>query len=210
MGGRYVPPYPPSYGLNSTTTVLLGEWLWRQITYEGWYAIKQRNQTDCFVVSQLFSVARHVGHLKLGLKPAQLYVRSSIITLSQLANHDSPGIIRHYVIAFVCLHFCLSGYQSAQFIRRALHYAIGSRTFLRQSAQPLGGCVYTHTHMYTYVYGVRYKTMLRYTSSVMYRKRSFGVSLFQHQTPSLCWPRLRWLDPDVHTTNLLHQLPFWT
>ena len=32
-------------------------------------------QTDCFVVSQLFSVARHVGHLKLGSKPAQLYVR---------------------------------------------------------------------------------------------------------------------------------------
>ena len=26
--GRYEPPYPPSYGLNSTTTVLLGEWLW--------------------------------------------------------------------------------------------------------------------------------------------------------------------------------------
>ena len=25
---RHDPPYPPSYGLNSTTTVLLGEWLW--------------------------------------------------------------------------------------------------------------------------------------------------------------------------------------
>ena len=25
---RYDPVYPPSYGLNSTTTVLLGEWLW--------------------------------------------------------------------------------------------------------------------------------------------------------------------------------------
>ena len=25
---RYEPPYSPSYGLNSTTTVLLGEWLW--------------------------------------------------------------------------------------------------------------------------------------------------------------------------------------
>ena len=25
---RYEPPYPPSYGLNRTTTVLLGEWLW--------------------------------------------------------------------------------------------------------------------------------------------------------------------------------------
>ena len=42
---RYEPPYPPSYGLNSTTTVLLGEWLWHWITYEVWYAIKQRNRT---------------------------------------------------------------------------------------------------------------------------------------------------------------------
>ena len=25
---RYEPPYPPTYGLNSTTTLLLGEWLW--------------------------------------------------------------------------------------------------------------------------------------------------------------------------------------
>ena len=42
---RYEPPYPPSYGLNSTTTVLLGEWLWHWITYKSWYAIKQRNLT---------------------------------------------------------------------------------------------------------------------------------------------------------------------
>ena len=40
-------------------------------------------QTDCFVVSQLFSVARHVGRLKLGSKPSQHYVRFSIIPLSQ-------------------------------------------------------------------------------------------------------------------------------
>ena len=25
---RYEPPYPPSCGLNSTTTILLGKWLW--------------------------------------------------------------------------------------------------------------------------------------------------------------------------------------
>ena len=31
----------------------------------------------------------------------------SIIPLSQLANHVSSGIIRHYVVAFVCLHFAL-------------------------------------------------------------------------------------------------------
>ena len=41
----YESPYPPSYGLNSTTTVLLREWLWHWITYKGWYAIKQRNRT---------------------------------------------------------------------------------------------------------------------------------------------------------------------
>ena len=27
LGESYEPPYPPSYGLNNTTTVLLGEWL---------------------------------------------------------------------------------------------------------------------------------------------------------------------------------------
>ena len=27
LGKGIEPPYPPSYGLNSTTTVLLGEWL---------------------------------------------------------------------------------------------------------------------------------------------------------------------------------------
>ena len=28
LGKGMNPPYPPSYGLNSSTTVLLGEWLW--------------------------------------------------------------------------------------------------------------------------------------------------------------------------------------
>ena len=41
-------------------------------------------QTDCFVVSQLFSVARHVGRLKLGSKPTQLYVRLSIRPLAHI------------------------------------------------------------------------------------------------------------------------------
>ena len=54
-------------------------------------------QTDCFVVSKLFSVVRHVGHFKLGS-------RLSIIPLTQQATYVSSGIIRHYVVAFVCLH----------------------------------------------------------------------------------------------------------
>ena len=52
-------------------------------------------------------VARHVGLLKLGSKPAQFYV--SIRPLGQQAYHVSKGIIRYYVAiasaAFVCLHF---------------------------------------------------------------------------------------------------------
>ena len=78
------------------------------------------SQTDCVVVSQLFSVARHVGCLKLGSKPAQLYGKLSIIPLSQQANHVSPGIISCSFSLFTFLY--LTGYQSAQFVRRALHY----------------------------------------------------------------------------------------
>ena len=83
-------------------------------------------QTDSFVESQLFSVARHVERLKLGSKAARLYVRLRIIPLSQQANHVSSGIIRHYVVPFVCLRFRLTGQQSAPFVRRALHYVSGS------------------------------------------------------------------------------------
>ena len=46
-------------------------------------------QTDCFVVSQLFSVARHVGRFKLGLKPTQLYIRLSDRLLGQQVYHIS-------------------------------------------------------------------------------------------------------------------------
>ena len=41
---RYENPDPPSYRLNSITDVLLQGWLWHEITHEGWYAIKHKNQ----------------------------------------------------------------------------------------------------------------------------------------------------------------------
>ena len=43
------------------------------------------SQRDCFVVSQLFSVARYVRRLKPGSKLDQLYVRLSIRPLGQQA-----------------------------------------------------------------------------------------------------------------------------
>ena len=54
--------------------------------------IYRHPQTDCFVVSQLISVAWHVGRLKLGSKPVQLYVRLNIIPISeprQLGNYKA-------------------------------------------------------------------------------------------------------------------------
>ena len=55
-------------------------------------------QTNYFVVSQLFGVARHVRHSKPGLIPASLYGRLMIYL------NVSSGI-NAYVSNFVCLHF---------------------------------------------------------------------------------------------------------
>ena len=53
LGKGMNPPYPPSYGLNSTTSVLLGEWFRHWITYKSWYAIKQINQTIIIIKAQI-------------------------------------------------------------------------------------------------------------------------------------------------------------
>ena len=64
-------------------------------------------EKDCFVISQLISKARHAGRFKLRLKPTQICIRLSIIPLCQQSTYVSAGIIRHYVVAFACLHFAL-------------------------------------------------------------------------------------------------------
>ena len=43
-------------------------------------------QTDCFIVSRLFNVARHTGRFKLGSKPAQIYIY--IYTVRQEQHKD--------------------------------------------------------------------------------------------------------------------------
>ena len=44
-------------------------------------------QTDCFILSELFSVARHAGRSKPGSKSVQLYVRLSFRPLGHQADH---------------------------------------------------------------------------------------------------------------------------
>ena len=60
-----------------------------------WYIyIVIHKQTFFFIISELLGVARHVGREKLWSKPAQLYVRLSIIPISQQVDHVTSGIIR--------------------------------------------------------------------------------------------------------------------
>ena len=74
---------------------------------------------DCFIESQLFSVARNVGRFVMGLKHAQLFIRLCIFLLSHQSTYVSSGLIRHYVVDFACLHFTLPDTRVSQFIRRA-------------------------------------------------------------------------------------------
>ena len=53
---KYEPPNPPSYGLNSTTTVLLEGESWHWITQGGWYAIKQNKHTNKRGVTTCFKI----------------------------------------------------------------------------------------------------------------------------------------------------------
>ena len=49
----------------------------------------------------------------------------------------------------LCLHFLYPiGNQSAQFSRRALHYASGGQQFLRQRAQPPWGSIYIYIYIW--------------------------------------------------------------
>ena len=80
-------------------------------------------QTLCFVVSQLFNVARQVWRLKLASKPAQLYYLTAQPPgdLRQLGNNKA------LCSNFRLFTFCHTEYQSAQFIRRVFQNACGSR-----------------------------------------------------------------------------------
>ena len=45
------------------------------------------SSTDCFVLSELFSVARHAGRSKPGSKSVQFYVRLNLRPLGHQADH---------------------------------------------------------------------------------------------------------------------------
>ena len=104
---------------------------------------------------RIFSVARHVGHLKLGSKPAQLYVR--IRPLGQQAHHVSKGIIWYYIATaaevFICLQFytlpdtrVLNSFEGLCILRAA-----AENSFARV-LNPHGGAYVYILYIYIYIY----------------------------------------------------------
>ena len=104
---------------------------------------------DCFVVLQLSSVARHVGRFKQVSKPTQLYIRLNIIPLSQLAIYVSSGIIRHYVIAFVCLHFALQDTRVLNSLEELCITRVAAVNSFARMLNPRWGSVYIDIHWQT-------------------------------------------------------------
>ena len=84
-------------------------------------------QTDCFIISQLFSMTRLAGRFKLRSKPIELYARLCILPLSHLGDLSQHGNYNPFCISFRLFTFGAIGFRSAQFVQRALHYVSGNR-----------------------------------------------------------------------------------
>ena len=117
-------------------------------------------QTGSFVVSQLFSVVRHVGRFKLELKQAELHIRLSIIPFSQQLTYFSSGIIRHYVVAFVYFYFALPDTRVLNSLEGLYITRVAAVNSFGRGLNPRGEGAYilshththTHTHIYIYIY----------------------------------------------------------
>ena len=105
-------------------------------------------QTDCFVVSQLFSMTRHVRCFKPGLKSGWWHAPG------QACNSMSELRINAYVSSFIYFTFCAIGCKVFNFFRRALHYVSGNCYIpLPECSTPLGvGSIYICMHIYIYIY----------------------------------------------------------
>ena len=125
-------------------------------------------QTDCFVVSRIFSVTRCVRRFKLGLKPAQIYVRLSIIPLSPQLTYVSSGIIRHYVVAFVCLHFALPDTRKLNSYKElCITRVAADNSFVRVLNTPIGSVYIIECDQMSFIFQYRRPYSLRtYSISV--------------------------------------------
>ena len=112
-------------------------------------------QTDCFVLSELCNVARHVGCSKPGSKPIQLFVRLSLRPLGQQAYQVWPReFLRYYVVtaAAVCLYFyTLSATRLLNsFEELCIMPAAAENSFTRVLNHHGGAYIYIYVYIYIY------------------------------------------------------------
>ena len=87
-------------------------------------------QTDCFILSEFFSVARHAGHSK----PVQLYVRLCFRPLGHQADHVGKGNFKVFLFletaaAFV---YIFLNTLSATRVFNSLYYSAADNSFARE------------------------------------------------------------------------------
>ena len=90
-----------------STQLLLGQPAFLQLSCNHLYSyiyIYCHPQTDCFVQSELFSVARQARFLKLGSKPGWLKCQSKILPLSHEGTSAREGNLNAYVSHLFCLY----------------------------------------------------------------------------------------------------------
>ena len=71
-------------GISLILHIIIYERAYNDIKITGNIYTYSHLQTDCFVLSELFSVARHAERSKPGSKPVQLYVRLSFRPLGHI------------------------------------------------------------------------------------------------------------------------------
>ena len=120
-------------------------------------------QTDCFILSELFSVARHAGRSKPGSKPVQLYVRLCYRPLGHQADHVGKGNFKVFLFletaaaAFVYIFFytLLATRVLNSFEELCITLAAAGNSFARE-LNPHGGA-YIYIYMYVYANVQRWK-----------------------------------------------------
>ena len=108
--------------------------------------------TNCFVVSKLISVVRHAGRFKLESKPTQLYVRLSIILLSQGSAYARSGIMRHQVVALACSHFALPDTGVLYSYEELCITEVPAVNSFARVLSPRGKCIYMPSSLSHYDY----------------------------------------------------------
>ena len=126
------------------------------------------SSTDCFCWC-----------FKLGSKPAQLYVRLSILPLSHQSTNVSLGIITHYVLAFICLYFALPDTGMVSSLEELCITLVAAVNTFARVLNPQEGSIYIVFHRQTVSLYYIYIYMAIFSISYQYYR--FIICIFIYE-----------------------------